>query len=551
MHKDWECSRVMIGTRDCQKWSAKIIEKHKLINHYIESVYKRTARSAGYVSANNKLREMDSVFSFHDPSFQYRDYIYIGGSWSVAIEDEDIEIIAARRSQACENIYRIAAGELQLVDAVASVGLFVEFLSISFPLVITRNDDEEKILKKNTVAINKVSSVSWWRRVLRKMIKRQLEAGLRAYGFISKDNKHAAKSAYVSNYTFQRWKRKQRKNKEMLANTEAVNEEGDTINLLACAVRSVSNPEVMRVEWMVRNRGYEEIANSMGLQGLFLTLTCPSKYHAKTHKGFINSKFTGASPADAMGYLNEVWARIRAEWHRCGVRVFGFRVSEPHHDGTPHNHFLLYCHPDLVGQACEIFRRHAMVEDGDEKGASEHRCDVVEIDKSKGTATGYIAKYIGKNLNGYGLEIDEESMLPAQDGAERVKCWASTWGIRQFQPIGSVSVTVWRELRRKREILTGCPEIIEQLRDAADRGSWREFVDLMGGAFVGREQQTARPQYVDSDDVTNTYEDKVIRLIGVWLQPVALRLGFFLSTRDHVWTVRPVLNKGGLGSGSS
>lgn len=540
---------MSIGTRECQKWSDRIIKKHKLINHYVESVYKRTARSAGYVEANNKLREMDSVFSFHDPSYQYRDYLYfgLGGSFSVAIEDSDIDIIAVLRAQACTIILDKSLEYSSFQKATYDVSNYVGAMRVKFPLTITRNDNDESIAKKSKAAVKRVCDVSWWRRVLRKIMFRQLEAGLRKYGFVRSGE---TKSAYVSNYILQRWKSKQKKNKEKLAEMEAVNELGESVNLGACVEASISNPSVMRCELMVRMRGYEEVANSLGLDGLFLTLTCPSKYHAQTHKGGMNKNFNGATPAQSMEYLNNVWQKIRAKWNRDGIRTFGFRVSEPHHDGTPHNHFLLFVNPDDCDRACEIYRTYAMEEDAHEAGADKYRCDVKKIDPSKGTAAGYIAKYVSKNMDGYAMEIDEESGLPAREGAVRAKCWASTWGIRQFQQIGSVSVTVWRELRRKREILTQCPDVIEELRSAADRGEWREFILLMGGAFVGRNELTARPQYMETEELSGFYGDGVVRLIGVWLQPVARRLGFFVSTRDHVWSIRTKLNNGGLGAAS-
>ncbi len=51
------------------------------------------------------------------------------------------------------------------------------------------------------------------------------------------------------------------------------------------------------------------------------------------------------------------------------IRAFGFRVAEPHHDGTPHWHLLLFLRPEEVEFATAVFRKHALKEDGYEPGA--------------------------------------------------------------------------------------------------------------------------------------------------------------------------------------
>ncbi|MBS1212386.1 MAG: replication protein, partial [Proteobacteria bacterium] len=141
------------------------------------------------------------------------------------------------------------------------------------------------------------------------------------------------------------------------------------------------------------------------------------------------------------------------------IQIYGIRVCEPQHDGTPHWHLLLFMEARNAETAGSVLRDYALREDGDEPGAQQHRFESVAIDWNKGTAAGYIAKYVSKNIDGFGLE-DDLNGHDAKQTAPRVEARASTWGIRQFQQIGGPPVTIWRELRR----LSDAPEGI--LNDA-------------------------------------------------------------------------------------
>ncbi|MBO1916561.1 replication endonuclease [Providencia rettgeri] len=59
-------------------------------------------------------------------------------------------------------------------------------------------------------------------------------------------------------------------------------------------------------------------------------------------------------------------AKIRAAYARAGIRVFGFRVVEPHHDGTPHWHMLLFVRPEQVDELRDIFCYYTRLEDSEE-----------------------------------------------------------------------------------------------------------------------------------------------------------------------------------------
>lgn len=339
-------------------------------------------------------------------------------------------------------------------------------------------------------AVARMLDPLWWRRQLRRVHARELEAKAISLGYV-----HAGRlgKPYCSDETLARRQGQRARNAETLEGVEAINEHGESYTLAKLAELSVSNPRIKRGELMTRIRGFEEVAAGLGHAAEFWTLTCPSRMHARRHDdGRQNFAFDGTTPRQAQQYLARVWARIRAALDRRGVKLYGFRIAEPHHDGTPHWHLLMWFAPRWPGAAERaampriraIVRRYALADSGTETGAKKYRFKPVAIDATKGTAAGYVAKYVAKNIDGY---MVGEDMFggPALEASQRVEAWASTWGIRQFQQVGGPPVGVWRELRRMREAVE--PATVEAARISADVGNWRRYVEVMGGPLVRRE----------------------------------------------------------------
>jgi hypothetical protein len=336
-----------------------------------------------------------------------------------------------------------------------------------------------------------MSSARWWTRRLRQLYAENCENAFRRAGWI---HRHA--DAYVSQDALERHRAQRTNNARFLKACDVIDiGTGEVFPLDQFAAASVSNPKNRRAELMVRIKGFEQIAMREGHTALFFTLTAPSAFHRMLVSGDKNPRFAdqAANVRDAQSWLRKVWARVRAKLARLEILVYGFRISEPHHDATPHWHLLVFTPRDQAESVTRTLTHAWLQEYADEVGAYERRCTVKTIDLHatgkdgrRCGAVGYIAKYIAKNVDGYRLDSDDpgETSLSGDAAAERVEAWARTHGIRQFQQIGGPSISVWRELRRLRDKLLDAD--VERIRAAADAGDFAAYIDASGGIASGR-----------------------------------------------------------------
>jgi len=392
---------------------------------------------------------------------------------------------------------------------------------------------------------NRIVSADWWMDVLSKKRARENEEKNINYGLVRKGNQ-----IYCSDSTVEKVAQKRIKSKRFMEDKIALSDAGEEVSMLDIINSSIANPTNRLAELMVRIAGFQDYAKIHGHSAEFYTLTTPSKYHKYSGKGF-NPKHEH-NPKEGQQYLVGIWAKIRAQFSKRNIKVYGFRVAEPHHDGTPHWHMLLFMKPEFKSEVRELMhdyscdasqyelnhtscccplngkKTHKKRADcsehiGRKKGLADCsvRFDYVEIDIERGSAAGYIAKYIAKNL-GFTIGLDsEDDSKPTCELYDRVQSWASTWGIRQFQQIGGSSVSIWRELRKLKEEDLILDPVIEQARLAADDSNWSLFLEIMGGADAKRIEQKIgllKKNKLDTETgemKLNKYEEFIIRVVGL------------------------------------
>jgi hypothetical protein len=461
----------------------------------------RIAEEVNYVDANLNLLKLNDRL--------------IRGDMKLSMDGYDLRDFCEAKAQLCQRIHTKRSDEA----AAERIKTVLEIYQIEFP--------DCEILP----AIQRCKDTVWWRRQVKKIQKQVCEQISRDYHLVSKRGE-----TYASTPNVILRRNQKARNRKLMSELMATNQHGQEFTLQDLIDTSVSNPEIRRAELMVRLRGFETVADTRGLSGEFYTLTCPSRFHSTNQYGQANPKYDNSSAREANEYLQQVWSRIRAKLHRDGIQVFGFRVAEPHHDGCPHWHMILFMEKEHTKVCRKICQRYALAESPNENGAQKHRFNFKAIDPNKGSATGYVAKYISKNINGKGLDSDEFGNCPIE-AAERIDTWASVNSIRQFQQIGGPSVTTWRELRRLHTEKSG---LLESARLAADSSDWAAFVELMGGPFCGRNQpiQLAKRHHIDidtgevMDPVLNKYGEPTLgKIYGV------VCCGIIEVTRLYRWVI--------------
>jgi len=432
-------------------------------------------------------------------------------------DDAAIKDKAKRYAIYCRRLGR--RGEVQAVFALAQHdGVIVPDLP-----------DEQAQLKR-------LYNPEWWLRQLIRKQDRETEHFAIRSGLV---NKH--RQPYVSDELLARIIARHQRALAIMERMEVVNEQGDVLDMADVVKGSLANPAVRRAELMTRLNGFEQYAETLGHVAEFYTITAPSKYHANS------DKYNEVTPRDTNVYLQKVWAKIRSKLDRDGVRFYGMRIAEPHADGTPHYHLLLFMRPRDRVQVRDVMRHYALQEDGGENGASSQRFNCKIVDKRKGSAVGYIAKYISKNVDGFGMDddTDDETGSAISETAKRVRAWASTWGIRQFQQVGGASVGVWRECRRLRDDeKTKDSPTLEAARQAADNADWCKYLQIQDAANTPLRKQLIKVLKQDRMDETtgelnlNQYDEILQEVVGLWFEEESQQAPVTIVTRAHQWALR-------------
>lgn len=328
------------------------------------------------------------------------------------------------------------------------------------------------------VSYSRIMAARFWRAHIKRITRRELEMTYIKLGKINGKMKYISDTlltACLEDWAaFELW----------VNATRAVNiSKGYDLPLASL----LPTKDQMLAEFYEMVNGFASAAETAGLELGFLTITLEGKYHNAPSANRA-SVWSGIDPASANKELMKRWALVRALLAHKGVKLSGFRSTEPHKDGTPHGHALIAYLPQdrikvmsvllehfpenlkLITTADHTEKSHAIIyecrsdlEEGigrtplnyanNRHEGAQSTLAVLNTNISK--AASYVAKYVIKGDN------------------DRVRAWRETWGARGIQWFGiNNSVGLWRECRRKEyKIITGkgtvAYKLINDLRHAA------------------------------------------------------------------------------------
>jgi hypothetical protein len=377
--------------------------------------------------------------------------------------------------------------------------------------------------------LNRVGDAIWWRRALRKRFRTVEHAAILA------GRVHAKASPYSSDMALRRAERDRRRVAELLESLEAVNQStGQVIRLDELAAASQANPANRRKAMAVRIKGIEQFASDQGMQALFFTITCPSRMHARLERsGQENPRYDGTGPRQAQAYLCALWGRAMRKLAHSDVRPFGLRVVEPHHDGCPHWHVLAFVKPEHEAELTATLRAYALADSPNEPGAATRRFECERIDHAKGSALGYVLKYVSKSIDGAGVDADNETDQTGEQAARRIVTWARTWGIRQFQFFGVPAITPTRELFRVEHRDSLPSKALQAAHDATkanDYAAWLRVLDAYAMSF--QVDYTSHPSTRYAGEVSHS-------IAGLTAEAADLATACQFITRTEEWRIQP------------
>ena len=227
-----------------------------------------------------------------------------------------------------------------------------------------------------------------------------------------------------------------------------------------------------------------------------------------------------------------MFAAFRKAMHKAGLRWYGVRVAEPHHDGTVHWHLLCFMRKKDRRAITALLRKFAIREDREELGNNtgpRFKSELITRAKERRQAT-------SRNIS---VRTLTGVVWLARSARKRVNLCvitlntlmrASLHRVQQFRFFGipgvrlTVNCACWLVRRQGNRVTkAGAPVLdnprLDAILAAADAGCFATYIMKQGGVLVPRKYHLIRTAYEINEEPT-AYGDHGIRIYGIW-SPIA------------------------------
>ncbi|MDM7975404.1 MULTISPECIES: replication endonuclease [Thalassospira] len=289
---------------------------------------------------------------------------------------------------------------------------------------------------------------------------------------------------FVSAFTLAAFRQRQAKQEAWAKATNVVFEDGTEVPMTKILARAqkAKTAQVYAVTCAM-----EHLGSTAGMTPIFITMTLPGEFHpTTTRSGFraSNDNFCH-TPAEQHRKLMHSWEKLRSRlWKTDEMRdAYGMRVLEPHEDGTPHLHAMLWLPARYNGErTVTVVRRHlSAILPGRiaTKAVEISEAGAAEDGRPVARAASYVLTYIVKSL---GVPVDQAKralglgdtdILPDEDHIAQhsaYRAWASSRRVRTFAFVG-----VHGSLRILQRIRNAKEEEVEQWASPRMRACWHSM----------------------------------------------------------------------------
>ena len=265
--------------------------------------------------------------------------------------------------------------------------------------------------------------------------------------------------------------------------------------------------------------GLDELADRRGLLPVFITMTLPPQHHPNPRHGlpYAGLEWEDAPcPEETDAAMGGLWTLLRARLAADDIDLLGLRVVEPHQDGCPHLHALLYFQDQAQSDRLDWHLQELCPEPVKGKRIASK---LVMLDRTKAKPATYVMKYLLKCLPAHedaarhadGTITDGDPDHLAHHA--EVQAWASERRLRRFAWLGLHGIrTTWQRIRAMTDDeIEHAPDAMQEAAHAMRTGAWADALEAMGAIRAdGRER--VRLTYATRE---NAYGEDVKRPDGL------------------------------------